>query len=244
MNDLTHLIIVVFILLIIVIEIVVHIKCIVQFIKKNFETILALLGTIFLCIGLSVMLWYPLYYKNNENNYIADSENILIIKNKQSKIEPEFRDVFNGLSIIGFGLTLFSMSGTIKYTTKENNTSHDDIEIPEQNNNILNKNSHDEIERLKQQNDALTIQLKEKTDKLHDCNAISQKNLDNILTLSNQLFILKKEKTDLYKEIESLKQQNKDLIELLKESKQTYTYKKTRKNGEYKKQLKPRSKEE
>ena len=111
----------------------------------------------------------------------------------------------------------------------------DDIEISEQNNNILNKNSHDEIEKLKQQNDDLTIQLKEKTDKLRDSHATSQKNLDNNLALSNQLFILKKEKKDLYKEIESLKQQNKVLIELLKESKQTYTYKKTRKNGEYKK---------
>lgn len=220
MNDLTHLIIVVFILLIIVIEICVHIKCIVQFTKKNFETILALLGTIFLCIGLSVMLWYLLCSKNNENNYIADSENMISIEYKQSKIEPEFRDVFNGLSIIGFGLTLFSMSGTIKFTTKESNTSHDDIEIPEQNNNILNKNSHDEIERLKQQNDDLTIQLKEKTDKLHDCNAISQKNLDNILTLSNQLFILKKENKSLHDQIDDLKEQNKEIIKLLKENNQ------------------------
>ena len=166
------------------------------------------------------MLWYLLCSKNNENNYIADSENMISIEYKQSKIEPEFRDVFNGLSIIGFGLTLFSMSGTIKFTTKESNTSHDDIEIPEQNNNILNKNSHDEIERLKQQNDDLTIQLKEKTDKLHDCNAISQKNLDNILTLSNQLFILKKENKSLHDQIDDLKEQNKEIIKLLKENNQ------------------------
>lgn len=153
-------------------------------------------------------------------------------------------NTFSGLSVIAFGVTFWTILTAFQEKNKENNTSHDDIEISEQNNNILNKNSHDEIEKLKQQNDDLTIQLKEKTDKLRDSHATSQKNLDNNLALSNQLFILKKEKKDLYKEIESLKQQNKDLIELLKESKQTYTYKKTRKNGEYKKQLKPRSKEE
>lgn len=91
-------------------------------------------------------------------------------------------------------------------------------------NNILNK-----------KNNALSTQLKEKKDELHDSHTISQKNLDNNITLSNQLFILKKENKDLRGQINDLKEQNKDLIELLKESKQIYTYKKTRKNGEYKK---------
>ena len=71
-------------------------------------------------------------------------------------------NTFSGLSVIAFGVTLWTILTAFQEKNKENNTSHDDIEISEQNNNILNKNSHDEIEKLKQQNDDLTIQLKEK----------------------------------------------------------------------------------
>ncbi len=128
-------------------------------------------------------------------------------------------NTFSGLSVIAFGVTLWTILTAFQEKNKENNTSHGDIEISDQNNNILNKSSHDEIEKLKQQNDILSTQLKEKEDTLHN-NTIPQKLIKDNIKLSNKLSNLEKENKVLHDRIDDLKEQNEEIIKLLKENNQ------------------------
>ena len=81
-------------------------------------------------------------------------------------------DIFNGFALLAFGITLFSIGGSIQQTRKSNeetiqfkngrNSKLDEISNKLESLNPSNEDLHNEIEKLKEQNQEIIGLLKEK----------------------------------------------------------------------------------
>lgn len=125
------------------------------YIKENLGNIFITLSLLFSLFGFIVMI-------SNLIEFICH-----LIKNNSG--------VYNGFAILAFGISLFSIGGSIRQTRKSNeetiqfkndiNSKLDEISNKLESLNPLNEDLHDEIKKLKQENQRILNLLEDKNQK-------------------------------------------------------------------------------
>lgn len=123
-----------------------------EYINKNLGNMLFTFGLLFSFFGLILMIGTIIEFVCG------------LIKNQSG--------VYDGFAVLVFGVSLFSMAGSIHQTRKNNeeniqfkndiNSKLDEISNKLESLNPSNVDLHDEIEKLKEQNQEIIVLLKEK----------------------------------------------------------------------------------
>lgn len=116
-----------------------------EYINKNLGNMLFTFGLLFSFFGLILMIGTIIEFVCG------------LIKNQSG--------VYDGFAVLVFGVSLFSMAGSIHQTRKNNEENiqfKNDINSKLESLNPSNVDLHDEIEKLKEQNQEIIVLLKEK----------------------------------------------------------------------------------